>query len=108
MAVGDTSLDKVLGFAVVLAFAEGVAPGCELERAVDQGLGNFIQINEHPSRVGIVVQCLVKVFAVVDASDDLANDLRDFVHLTLLRHKINFIVQSFGHLQDRVDEEPVI
>ena len=45
---------------------------------------------------------------MIDASDNLADDSRDLVNLALLRHEINFIVQSLGYLQDGVNEESIV
>jgi len=108
MGVRDTRLYECLRFAVVLAFSESVALAGKLKYAVHQSLSNFVQVYKHSSRVGVVIKRFVKILAVVDSPYNFANNLGNSVHFALLRHKVNLIVQSFGDLENRVDQKAIV
>lgn len=45
---------------------------------------------------------------MVNLLDELDDDVRYAVNFLLLAHEINLVVQSFRHLEDRVDEESIV
>jgi len=100
VGVSTAGLDKILRFSVMLTLADSVALGGQLECAIDQSLGNFIQIGKHASRTRVVIQSLVQVLAMVDSLNNLANNLRDSVDFKLRRLKVNLVMQSFSNLQN--------
>jgi hypothetical protein len=45
---------------------------------------------------------------MVDSPDNLANYFRNSVDFTLLRHEIDFVMQSLCNLENRINQESIV
>lgn len=73
MGISNACLHKCDCLLCMLTFYKGVAADAELQRAVDKGLGNFVQIDEQSSGTCVDIQGFVKIFAVVDSLENAAD-----------------------------------
>ena len=44
---------------------------------------------------------------MVDLGNELDDDVGNAINFSLLAHKINLVMQSFGNLENRMDEEAI-
>ena len=107
MSVRDGGLHEGLGLLRVLPLCEGVAPDRQPDDSVDQRLGDGVQVDKQAPRICVHIESLVEVSTMVHFADDLSDNQRDPVYLSLLTHEVNLVMQGLCHLEYRVDEEPI-
>ncbi len=107
MDIGDASFDKSLSLLSMFALTERVATDGQVDDLIDKALCDLVKIDEQAASIGVYIECFIKVFAVVNFFNQLDDDLWDAIDLLLLRHKIDFVVQSLSNLEDWVNQEAI-
>ena len=75
---------------------------------MDQCLSDGVEIDKETSCISVDIERLIEVSAIVDFSDDSHDDGGNPVDLSLLTHKVDFVVQSLGNLENGVDQEAIV
>ena len=107
MDVGDASFDKSLSLLGMFTLTESVAADGQIDDLIDEALCDLVKINEQATSIGVHIECFIKVFAMVNFLNQLDDDLWDTVDLFLFGHKIDFVVQCLGNLEDWMNQEAI-
>ena len=108
MNISNTSFDEGLCLLGVLPFGYLMTFHSQADSALNQCLGDGVEIDKETSCICVDIERLIEVSAIVNFSDDSHDNGRNPVDLSLLAHKVDFVVQRLGNLENGVDQEAVV
>jgi len=105
--VGDACFYECLCLLGMLAFADGVAFHSKANDFIDQALSYLVEVDKKATSISKDVKRLVEIFSMVNFLYYFDNHFRDAVNFLLFTHKVDLVVQRFGHLEYGVDKESI-